>query len=141
MELRYSPLQLVSSARGFKRIGLKYIKLPWEGCFCCFLAFCQFTVLKSNAPQKQQKWFKAGASYLGLILLFQFFMWIRNIINLTSKYSTSCNIIFIPLLYDPPCTHFCMTSIGLLPAVLSQGIDTQRYQSFNIDCASPDWCH
>lgn len=65
------------------------------------------------------------------MLLFQFFMWIRNIINLTSKFSTICNIIFIPLLYNPLCTHFCVTSIDLLPAVLCQGTDTQRYQSFN----------
>lgn len=71
---------------------------------------------------------------LGLMLLFQFFMWIRNIINLTSKFSTSCNIIFIPLLYNPLCSHFCMASIDLFPAVLSQGMDTQRYQSFNTDC-------
>lgn len=47
MELRYSPLQLVSSARGFKKTGLKNIKLPREGYSCCFLAFCQFIVLKA----------------------------------------------------------------------------------------------
>lgn len=50
-KLRYSPLQFVSSAGGFKRIGLKNKKLPREGYSCCFLAFCLFIVLKAVPPK------------------------------------------------------------------------------------------
>lgn len=88
---RVGPVQLVSFARGFKRICLKNTKLPREGYSCCFLAFCHPIVLKP-LPPKVTEVVQSRCQLSGFNTAFSVFTRIRTIIKLISKFSTCCNI-------------------------------------------------